>query len=78
MSIYDESGIGGMGTALSAGHPEMSTDELAEKLVSGQVSCEGCGSLAQLIENVRNNKIPMEDFKAMLNDAKTQNLRGVV
>lgn len=60
------------------GESEMSTGELAEKLVNGQISCAGCGGLEQLIQDVKENKIPMEAFKSMLADAKTQSLKGIV
>jgi len=55
----------------------MDTDALAEKLVSGEESCSSCSVLNDTIQKVRNGELSMEEFKAILRNAKEQRLQEI-
>jgi hypothetical protein len=50
------------------------TDLLAERLVSGEESCESCQGLRELVYQVRSGELDIEEFKRILRETKAQQL----
>lgn len=53
-------------------------DFIANGLVSGQLSCEGCGDLGKLVEDVKDGRMSIEEFKKILSDVKSNQVKQIV
>jgi len=57
---------------------EEDVDDLARGLIDGTVSCEGCPSLKDLIEQVKAGQMNFEEFKTILRTNKEKLLTQTV
>lgn len=53
-------------------------DNLAKGLIDGTVSCDGCGSLQELVEKVKAGEMNIDEFKSILRLSKEQMLGKMI
>jgi len=53
-------------------------EKLAKQLLTGEVECDNCPGLQQLVADVKDGEVSMEEFVTILENAKMSSLKSVV